>query len=238
VIDDAVHDGRGAAIGAASAWLAFLASPAAPEHMMSLLELDGYLTGVIVAPSMIRPGLWMAGLWADEEPIFEDAAQAQSVLGAVGILFNTLGAKIDHSLRRFEAERVCDYRPAFQKTEGKPSRDAVKTWVGGFWRAMALTPTDWHELAADERTQVIITPFVGFIDAGKDEDFEPAENIDNRLDEAAAEVPRAILLLRKIAQLRASRPSLAQQTNRTKIGRNDPCPCGSGKKYKRCCGQA
>jgi preprotein translocase subunit SecA len=21
-----------------------------------------------------------------------------------------------------------------------------------------------------------------------------------------------------------------------KIGRNEPCPCGSGKKYKRCCG--
>lgn len=24
---------------------------------------------------------------------------------------------------------------------------------------------------------------------------------------------------------------------RTKVGRNDPCPCGSGKKYKRCCGK-
>ena len=23
----------------------------------------------------------------------------------------------------------------------------------------------------------------------------------------------------------------------TKIGRNDPCPCGSGKKYKNCCGR-
>ena len=22
-----------------------------------------------------------------------------------------------------------------------------------------------------------------------------------------------------------------------RIGRNDPCPCGSGKKYKKCCGQ-
>jgi hypothetical protein len=22
----------------------------------------------------------------------------------------------------------------------------------------------------------------------------------------------------------------------TEIGRNDPCPCGSGKKYKKCCG--
>lgn len=24
---------------------------------------------------------------------------------------------------------------------------------------------------------------------------------------------------------------------REKVGRNDPCPCGSGKKYKKCCGQ-
>ncbi len=23
---------------------------------------------------------------------------------------------------------------------------------------------------------------------------------------------------------------------REKVGRNDPCPCGSGKKYKKCCG--
>ena len=29
-----------------------------------------------------------------------------------------------------------------------------------------------------------------------------------------------------------------QQVTRTedKVGRNDPCPCGSGKKYKKCCG--
>lgn len=25
--------------------------------------------------------------------------------------------------------------------------------------------------------------------------------------------------------------------NKNKIGRNDPCPCGSGKKYKNCCGK-
>ncbi|WP_438265884.1 SEC-C metal-binding domain-containing protein, partial [Blautia wexlerae] len=27
-----------------------------------------------------------------------------------------------------------------------------------------------------------------------------------------------------------------RRTNK-KIGRNDPCPCGSGKKYKNCCGK-
>ena len=25
--------------------------------------------------------------------------------------------------------------------------------------------------------------------------------------------------------------------NAPKVGRNDPCPCGSGKKYKNCCGK-
>ncbi|WP_207670523.1 SEC-C metal-binding domain-containing protein [Haloimpatiens lingqiaonensis] len=25
--------------------------------------------------------------------------------------------------------------------------------------------------------------------------------------------------------------------NKQKIGRNEPCPCGSGKKYKKCCGK-
>lgn len=25
-------------------------------------------------------------------------------------------------------------------------------------------------------------------------------------------------------------------TNEKKVGRNEPCPCGSGEKYKRCCG--
>jgi len=24
--------------------------------------------------------------------------------------------------------------------------------------------------------------------------------------------------------------------DKKKVGRNEPCPCGSGKKYKRCCG--
>jgi uncharacterized protein YecA (UPF0149 family) len=38
----------------------------------------------------------------------------------------------------------------------------------------------------------------------------------------------------------AARPVLSQSagqtTRRVKVGRNDPCPCGSGKKFKKCCG--
>ncbi|HLF19071.1 MAG TPA: preprotein translocase subunit SecA [Candidatus Omnitrophota bacterium] len=36
----------------------------------------------------------------------------------------------------------------------------------------------------------------------------------------------------------ASPPKLTPiQSNEPKVGRNDPCPCGSGKKYKKCCGK-
>jgi uncharacterized protein YecA (UPF0149 family) len=30
-------------------------------------------------------------------------------------------------------------------------------------------------------------------------------------------------------------PPTAEQLRNGKVGRNDPCPCGSGKKFKRCC---
>ena len=100
---DALHAPRMAAPDPASSCLEFPASAAAPDRAMSALELDGYLTGVIVAPSQIRPGLWMACLWADKERIFEDAVQTQAALSAVGIMFNRLSTAIERSLRRLEA---------------------------------------------------------------------------------------------------------------------------------------
>ncbi|MDP2625147.1 MAG: preprotein translocase subunit SecA, partial [Candidatus Peregrinibacteria bacterium] len=34
----------------------------------------------------------------------------------------------------------------------------------------------------------------------------------------------------------SAQPTVIGASDETKIGRNDPCPCGSGKKYKKCCG--
>ena len=33
------------------------------------------------------------------------------------------------------------------------------------------------------------------------------------------------------------KPAKQPKVNKDKVGRNDPCPCGSGKKYKHCCGK-
>ena len=42
--------------------------------------------------------------------------------------------------------------------------------------------------------------------------------------------------IRKAKEERAKNPEGFQLQAGQKVGRNDPCPCGSGRKYKKCCG--
>jgi hypothetical protein len=41
-----------------------------------------------------------------------------------------------------------------------------------------------------------------------------------------------------LAEVMGIAPPRQAARSGTKVGRNDPCPCGSGKKYKKCCGRA
>ncbi|HZD39969.1 MAG TPA: SEC-C metal-binding domain-containing protein, partial [Terriglobales bacterium] len=53
---------------------------------------------------------------------------------------------------------------------------------------------------------------------------------------AARERPQRMVLSRGGEGGEVERPAAAKRQGE-KIGRNNPCPCGSGKKYKRCCGK-
>ena len=48
-----------------------------------------------------------------------------------------------------------------------------------------------------------------------------------------SELPKKVKMnmLRQLAQIED------KNITQKKVGRNDPCPCGSGKKYKKCCGK-
>lgn len=46
-----------------------------------------------------------------------------------------------------------------------------------------------------------------------------------------------ILSKEKRHEIKTAYNSTKTVVNENKIGRNDPCPCGSGKKYKKCCGK-
>jgi uncharacterized protein len=211
-------------------WLRLMASPAAPKTGLSPLELDGYLTGVIVAPQAapIPPSRWIAGLWGDAEPVFDDDAQIDLVARAVMGRHSALVLDIERGLERLQVDHICDYRPMFMSSAGKPTHETVRRWAKGFWRATTLALDAWCALAEDDRANILIEPFVDFFDPDDRGSIEIPDDVI--LDESAAAIPRAILALRALAAMyrRWNPPA--------KTGRNDPCPCGSGQKYKRCCG--
>ena len=217
-----------------TAWLGLLASPAAPKTATSPLELDGYLTGIIVSPlaAPIMPGRWIAGLWGDDETVSDDDAQIDIVIRAVTERYKALLVDIDRGLKRLEADRICEYRPMFMPSEGKPAHDAVRRWVRGFWKALALAPEAWSALAEDDRAKSLIEPFVAFFDLDDQGPIEIPDDIDAILDNSAAVIPQTILVLYKLAKFRSRANPPPRQA---KVGRNGPCPCGSGQKYKRCC---
>jgi uncharacterized protein len=218
-----------------ASWESLAAAGLRLPSVLPGLLLDGFLTGVIVAPRPIPTAHWLAALLARDDLLLRDMrAEHDAVMARHAALAN----EIDRHLRRLERERVCDYRPAFLPAVGKPAHATVRRWGSGFAMAMSLAPEAWSALLEDERAQIIAMPLIGFL-GGDDLPFEPADDIDERLDEAAAAIPRAILILRKLAQLRAPQASAMDRSlSLIKVGRNDPCPCGSGVKYKRCCAGA
>jgi uncharacterized protein len=180
------------------------------------------------------PSTWIMRLWSEDHPIFDDEAQIKAALGALIRQYNAISTAIDRSVNRLEVDGTITYRPLFLAGNEQPTYESVRTWVRGFWKAMTLAPATWSSLAEDERTQILIRPFVGFVDLESHAPDESA-NADAILGEDAVLIPRMILVLRKLARLRQAYAPAPRPGHRTKIGRNDPCPCGSGQKYKRCC---
>lgn len=72
-------------------------------------------------------------------------------------------------------------------------------------------------------------------------DLEKEIDLTNATDEEANEKLKdfedSVITGDQLAKLRAlyNRKPKQQVRKFAKIGRNDPCPCGSGKKYKHCC---
>ncbi len=88
----------------------------------------------------------------------------------------------------------------------------------------------WSAIAEDERTATFVALFTGFMDIG--EPFEEREDADEIRDEHAALLPRALVGMRKLALMREEQKPALRAMHSGKVGRSEPCPCGSGKKVQ------
>ena len=95
------------------------------------------------------------------------------------------------------------------------------------------------ELAEKYETEVLI--MTGFLDGIKIE-IDPEKLYYNMVEAKAEwlfELPQwdSILTQEKRKELYKAQKASGTVRNEQKIYPNDPCPCGSGKKYKKCCGR-
>ena len=193
-----------------------------------MVALDGYLTALHAGPTLIRPSEWMPGIWGDD-PVFDDQAEAQSILNALMAHYNAIGTALAGS---DEA-----YRPYGWPDDPaeRASSEVAAEWSFGFWQAMRLRPFDWRPMIKDHDARVLLAPIICFIETEEGESVLRADPdaLDDLMIDAADMIPKVVPAIRNYWRSDAPR---TKRPRTSKPGRNDPCPCGSGQKYKRCCG--
>lgn len=189
------------------------------------LEMDGYLTGTLLTPDL-EASAWVLGLWA-KAPNLADDSRVTQALATVLARRKAIEDELQQGWPAFHPS----FCPAVSGE--KADHGNVREWVKGFWKAMRLDPQYWADLTADDRTAAFIGLFVGFIPTT--EEIDERDDADEIRDEHAALLPRALVALRKLALLRQRDATALRSIQANKVGRNQPCPCRSGKKFKRCC---
>ncbi len=196
---------------------------------MLLTELDGFLTGLVICPEAIPPAEWMAVVWgaeADWIPPFEDPLDVQWFADAVA-------ARRDEIARDLARGKL---QPIFDVDE-RDGEVLWEYWIDGFAEATALRPESWAALAGDPERAVPRSRLATLIAVARNESDLDSVDINALQDRAVAEIVEAVRHLYAAHARGAGTTSVdALATTASKIGRNDPCPCGSGKKHKRCCG--
>jgi uncharacterized protein len=121
-------------------------------------------------------------------------------------------------------------------------------WARGFVHGHQWLEEDWDPYVPDELDQdfgmaimtlsFFATPTLAraFVkELGRTDLSEAATLFRRAFPSAMAEYAR---LGRSISTVLTNRAAANVPPAPVKVGRNDPCPCGSGRKYKKCCGSA
>lgn len=194
---------------------AFLAET---PNAMPLPWVEGYLTAVVSAPNLVMPSAWQPVVLGD--PSFTSLDEAQRILGLVNRLYNQIIARLDAEV---EVGPTDD-----------PEQEAL--WCRGYLAGSHLDPA-W---GADEYATMLLFPhalLAGEIDLVGEEDADGRiiEDPTPQIERCRARLRLSTLEAYQYwKELRRAPPAPVRRSS-PKVGRNDPCPCGSGAKFKKCC---
>lgn len=205
----------------------FLRSDRGPRTAMSLTELDGFLTGVAIGPDLVMPSEWLPAIWGAEGPVSDNAEEMRAVLGVIMNRYN----EILFSLRRDPPE----FAPILAKSPtGEP---VASTWAEGFFHAVRLRRQAWMPLLKHKEGRTLLTPFLIALPEAEPDRLDSCVPPPEMVAKAVGFIPRVVAAIDDFWRERRERKGTRGPSPPRRTARNARCPCGSGRKYKRCCGR-
>ncbi|MEM0745780.1 YecA family protein [Escherichia coli] len=198
------------------------------ESVLCFSELDGFLTAIVSGSYTISPNTWLSAIWGrgDYHPRWTTEKEMTRFVGLCFQPMNDIACCLYEAPGQFE--------PIFNEREVKGEKyTIVEEWCFGYMKGKSLD--DWSGLPGELRPSLEVIALHGV-----EKNFPVLEKMTGEQFEKSISLiqPAALALYQSCLSVRMSEASSRRvpvKGAENMPGRNDPCPCGSGKKFKKCC---
>jgi uncharacterized protein len=160
--------------------------------------------------------------------VFSTQAQAQEIFALVIKHWNSIATRLD-------AGEI--YDPVLLTNEA--GQASASEWANGFLDGVALRREGWSPLFEDDESGDAIAPMLALAHADHpDPSMKHDLPLPEDRDEVLALMLAGLVHIYEYFKVRRTVPEASPvtiQRSEPKVGRNEPCPCGSGEKHKNCC---
>ena len=195
---------------------------------MNLETMDGFFSALICAPDRVPMGEVMSRVWGEAAEFASDH-EVREIMALLLRHWNAIACALDGN---------DVYWPILLEDEA--GKVHANDWAQGFYQGMRLSGEGWTQLLHDDMHGGWLIPILALVhEHDPDPEMRPGIIDEERRKQMIAMMVAGLKKIRDhFAPHRYAAAQEAAATYRRsvpKIGRNDPCPCGSGRKYKQCC---
>jgi uncharacterized protein len=232
---------------------ALLAAIPEPLEPLDVVMLDGYLCGVLAQPVPVPAESWLGPIfdWNLGDP---EGGGQQLTPDTAGwhhakhermlTLIQRHQAVLERQLREDGWFDPLVMEPLSEDGQAITGRAAIEPalapWVAGFEHALSVFP-DLEAMHAPDLPDLLACVRRHLPEQSDEEaSFTHALNQEHPLKSLDAAIEDLVSNVVAIADLARGERLKVETVRRAgpKVGRNDPCPCGSGKKFKLCHGRS
>lgn len=213
--------------------------------------LDGFLVAAACASKTVKLGecieVIQKGASAEGDLTFGYVDEGLRFMELIQKHYSHVNSQMQETIRLIRVDPMKLLHEDFFEPMLFPDGEGVvrgNDWAKGFVRGTKLRQAQWAELFIREEIRTLMMPIWAL---AHEEDPDP--ELRSYDEPVSDELRKKLIVGITASALNLYRyihgqngPKLDVPTNTftrstRKTGRNDPCPCGSGLKFKKCCGQ-